>query len=200
MASAPSDTDMIKHPTSEKIGPGGLVLIVGPSGAGKDALLQGVAEQLAGNPNIHFAKRTINRPSHEAEHNDFLALDDPAAVAQSDAYSLSWQAHGLIYAISSGIDDPIRAGGCVVFNASRTVVAAARGRYATVKVIYINASHKVRAQRLARRGRETAEEIEARLAREVDSFQASAADHLINNEQTLETGVDELRTILDAFE
>lgn len=200
MDGASSDMDTDKQLTTDKIGPGIVVLIVGPSGAGKDALLHGVAEQLSGTTSFHFATRTINRPSHEAERNDVLTLDDPAAIAQSGAYALYWQAHGLIYAISADIDDHVRAGRCVVFNASRTIVAAARHRYANVKIVYINAPRKVRTHRLALRGRETAEEIETRLAREVETFPASAADHLINNEQSLEAGVNELRTVLSALE
>lgn len=199
MAIASFDKKTESRRQADMIGPGVVVLVVGPSGAGKDALLQGVAQQLSGDPTFHFPRRFINRPQHAAERNDVLTIDDTKAVEQSDAYALSWQAHGLVYAISSDIDGLVKGGACVVFNASRTIIPAARSRYAHVKSVYIEASRNVRANRLQLRGRETTEEIEARLKREVHMFPASAADEVICNDGTLDAGVAKLLRILHTF-
>ena len=39
-----------------------LVLVAGPSGAGKDSLLNGARDVFQGDPRIHFARRVITRP------------------------------------------------------------------------------------------------------------------------------------------
>src|SRR6185295_4712970 len=65
-------------------------------------------------------------------------------------FALNWQAHGLHYGIPVEIDETVRRGGCVVLNASRTIVAGARARYRNVAVVLIDAAAELRAARLAR--------------------------------------------------
>lgn len=182
-----------------RIGPGTVVLIVGPSGAGKDALLHGVAEQLAHDRAFHFPRRQINRSSHAAESHDVLSDQDLSCMNFSDVCALSWQAHGLTYAIPVEIDTIVREGACVVFNASRTAIPSARQRYANLKVVYVDAPRNLRALRLEARGRETATEIGARLAREVTTFQSSAADVTIHNDGSLADGIGSLLAALRSF-
>lgn len=181
------------------IGPGTVVLVVGPSGAGKDALLSGAAEQLTHDPAFHFPRRQINRSSHVAEGHDVLSEQEVTRLKSSRAYALSWQAHGLTYAIPAEIDSLVRAGGCVVFNASRTVIPSARQRYVDLKVVYVDAPRSLRALRLEARGRETAVEIRARLAREVTAFRPSAADAAISNDGSLAEGIGLLLATLRSF-
>jgi ABC-type phosphonate transport system ATPase subunit len=44
-------------PSSQPIGPGRLVLVVGPSGAGKDTVIAGTKAACAGDPGIVFSRR-----------------------------------------------------------------------------------------------------------------------------------------------
>ena len=69
--------------------PGGFVLVVGPSGAGKDTLLGLARRELAGDPRFLFARRVVTRESSTAEEHDclspaaFAAAIDPASIRSS---------------------------------------------------------------------------------------------------------------------
>ncbi|OYW05575.1 MAG: phosphonate metabolism protein/1,5-bisphosphokinase (PRPP-forming) PhnN [Acidiphilium sp. 37-67-22] len=159
-----------------KAPPGCLVLIVGPSGAGKDTVMRAAREALAGTSGFLFPRRIITRPADDAE--DHLPVT-PADFA-THAFALSWQAHGLSYGIPATILAALAAGDVVVVNVSRAVVAEARQRF-RCHVVEITASAPVLASRLAVRGRETEADIAARLAR---AAAASGADETIVNETT----------------
>lgn len=147
--------------------PGALVLVVGPSGAGKDTLMGAAREALAGDPNFVFARRVITRDAVAAleDHDtiDVAAFD--AAKARGE-FALTWEAHGLCYGIPASIDDAIAEGRTVIMNGSRRMIGDAQARYPRCMVTLITADAAVRAKRLAGRGRETEAEIAARLAHE----------------------------------
>ena len=159
---------------------GSVVLIVGPSGSGKDTVLRLARAQLVGDPQVLFAPRDVTRPTGTAEENavDVAAFD---AMETAGLYALSWRAHGLAYGVRAEIDADVAAGRTVVLNASRTVVGAARARYASVSVVLIDAPADVRAARLASRGREADADVQARLARTPQSFTVGDADVVIDN-------------------
>jgi phosphonate metabolism protein PhnN/1,5-bisphosphokinase (PRPP-forming) len=140
-----------------------LVLVVGPSGAGKDTLLNAARDRLAADSRFRFVRRTITRPA-DAGGEAHEAVTE--AEFETRAFALSWQAHGLRYGIPADIADDIRVGRVVVANVSRTVVADA-ARMLPVRVIEVHAPPAVLSARLAGRGREDVAEIALRLAREV---------------------------------
>jgi ribose 1,5-bisphosphokinase len=174
------------------IGPGCVVLAVGPSGAGKDALLSAARSQLVGDLAIVFVERVISRPPHAAEAHASLSTAESLAAASQGAYALTWRAHDLHYGIPASIDGDINHGKAVVFNASRSIVADARWRYARVHVILIDCPIEVRAHRLALRGRESLEQIRVRLERITAGFDPTSADAYIDNSGPLECGAAEL--------
>ena len=52
---------------------GRLVLVVGPSGAGKDTLINRAKEALKGDPRFHFVRRVVTRAADAAaEDHDTL--------------------------------------------------------------------------------------------------------------------------------
>ena len=105
-----------------RIGPGRLVLVVGPSGAGKDTLIQGARESCANDPSVVFPKRVVTRPSSSAEDHDTMSDAAFTAAVADGAFALWWGAHGNQYGIPASIDADIRAGKTVVCNVSRTIV------------------------------------------------------------------------------
>lgn len=164
------------------IGPGHLVLVVGPSGAGKDTLIAYVRERLTDEDHVEFARRVITRHSDGAtEDHDTLADAAFVEAEANGAFALSWEAHGLRYGIPASVDDAISVGHVVVANTSRGVIPALRQRYANVAVVEITAAPEILATRLAARGRESRGEVLARLARTVQHDLGGPGHVVIDN-------------------
>jgi ribose 1,5-bisphosphokinase len=162
------------------IGPGRLVLVVGPSGAGKDTLLGLAKAACADEPNIVFARRAITREATASEDNEEMSLGAFQEALERGAFAVNWEAHGHCYALSRAIDDDIRAGRTVIANVSRTVIGALRRAYADVVVIAITAPPEILAKRLASRGRSSDGKIEQRLGRMVDDDSAKPNVTIVN--------------------
>ncbi len=150
------------------IGPGRLVLVVGPSGAGKDTLLSLARTASADDANIAFVRRVVTREASSAEDNEQMSADAFREATARGAFAVHWEAHGHAYGLPRSIDDHIRAGRTVVANVSRTVIRALRHAYADVVVVAITAPAEVLAERLAMRKRDSDGNISQRLARTVD--------------------------------
>lgn len=150
-----------------QIGPGVFIAVVGPSGVGKDTVIDLARRAFAGHDSVIFARRTITRPADAgSEDHDAMTEAAFAAAEHAGAFALSWQAHGLRYGLPVALDHAIAAGKVVVANLSRAVLGALDARYRNLVVVVISAHPDVIAQRLAARGRESEAEIAARLARE----------------------------------
>jgi phosphonate metabolism protein PhnN/1,5-bisphosphokinase (PRPP-forming) len=175
---------------------GRLVLIVGPSGSGKDTLLAGAADALADDPRFVFVRRAVTRPAENEDHETVSPLEFEAREARGD-FALSWQAHGLSYGIPRAPLDAVARGAIVVANVSRSILDDASRRYAT-EVVEITAPEGIRAQRLSERRRETSAEISTRLARQV-SINAETL-HRVINDGTIEQGTMALVKLLRRFQ
>lgn len=161
--------------------PGAFVLVVGPSGAGKDTVIEFARQHLRDDPRYVFARRTITRTARDEDHETMTA-EQFAAALQSGGFALSWQSHGLSYGIPANVAEAAHSGRIVIINASRAVIADALRFAPRVVVAHITASPAVLAARLAARGRESAADIEQRLARDVPIQQTSAEIIRIENE------------------
>ena len=177
------------------IGPGRLILVVGPSGAGKDTLLGLAKAACAGDDNVVFPRRAVTREASPFEENEQLSLDAFRQARSQGDFAVHWEAHGHCYALSRALDDDIRAGRTVVANVSRAVVEAIRRAYADVVVISITAPPEILSQRLAARARSSDGRLADRLARAVDDA-ATVPDVTITNIGSAEHHARELVRII----
>jgi ribose 1,5-bisphosphokinase len=177
------------------IGPGRLVLVVGPSGAGKDTLIGLAQVACAGDGNIVFARRSVTREASASEDNEYIS---PEAFRQACArgdFAMHWEAHGHGYGLPRAIDGDVGAGRIVVVNVSRAVVDAMRRGYADVTVVSITAPPEVLAERLAARSRSSDGPVSDRLGRVVDAA-AAKPDVIITNVGDAEDHARELIRVI----
>jgi ribose 1,5-bisphosphokinase len=147
------------------IGPGRLVLVVGPSGAGKDTLIAHARAACRNDATVVFARRVVTRPASAFEENICVPEDVFRGSAAAGDFAFWWSAHGLLYGVPSSIDGEIAAGRTVVCNVSRTAVDAARRRYAQVVVVLVTAPEEILLQRLISRKRAKDDSISDRMRR-----------------------------------
>jgi phosphonate metabolism protein PhnN/1,5-bisphosphokinase (PRPP-forming) len=169
---------------------GVLFLVVGPSGAGKDSLIDGARRALGGDPRFRFPRRAITRPA-DAGGEDHEALSPAAfeAAQAAGAFALCWSAHGLRYGVPRAIEPDLAAGASVVVNVSRAILAEAAARFDPARVIHVTVPPEVLARRLAGRGRETPEDVAARLARAATALPDGPPVRTLANDGGLEDGV-----------
>jgi ribose 1,5-bisphosphokinase len=178
------------------LGPGRLFLIVGPSGAGKDTLLQRAAAALGHDPDLVFVRRIVTRPPSAAEDHHSLSPDDFLAAARQGAFALSWTAHGLSYALPRALESDIAAGRRVVCNVSRSVVAEARARYSRTIVVLVTAPPDVLRARLMMRGRNSDVDVAGRLSRGLWFAETLCPDHVIVNVGAIDAAAAELAAVI----
>jgi ribose 1,5-bisphosphokinase len=178
------------------IGPGRLVLVVGPSGAGKDTLIAHARVACRHDASVVFPRRVVTRPSSPFEDNRFLSEADFRQAADCGAFAFWWSAHGHSYGIPAAIDLDIEAGRTVVCNVSRTVVGDVRRRYAHVVVVLVTAPPDVLATRLAARDRASDGDFEARMSRNEPAGGELLPDVVVDNVGEPERGA---RKLMDAI-
>ncbi|WP_338525064.1 phosphonate metabolism protein/1,5-bisphosphokinase (PRPP-forming) PhnN [Pseudomonas batumici] len=147
---------------------GRLIYLIGPSGSGKDSLLDAAREPLA-ERGCRIARRVITRSAEAAgEAAQAVSAEQFATMQAQGAFAMSWQANGLCYGIPRLVDDWLAAGADVLVNGSRAYLPQARARYPDLQVILLTVDPAVLRERLLVRGRETLPQIEERLARNAD--------------------------------
>lgn len=160
-----------------------VIAIVGPSGSGKDTLIDGL---IAACPHIHRVRRTITRPPSDSTE-PFESVDDAAfdALLDHGAFALHWGAHGLRY----GLRHSEFAHDAVVFNGSRKAIAQAAAVFPELRVVLVTVSAQVLAGRLQSRGRETLAEIEQRLNRAAMDLPSGLNCIRVSNDGTPAQGI-----------
>ena len=164
-----------------------LIVVVGPSGAGKDSVLRGW-RAAADAP--HFAQRVITRPAEATEAHEAVGPRDFGDLRAQGLLATWWQAHGLDYGVRRAQLEALARGGWVVLNGSRAHLPALRAQAPGLRVVEVSAPAHVLAQRLAARGREDAQARASRLQRSIAT--PVAADLALVNDGDLQRCVTAL--------
>ncbi|MDH1927957.1 MULTISPECIES: phosphonate metabolism protein/1,5-bisphosphokinase (PRPP-forming) PhnN [Pseudomonas] len=188
----------MQHDASDRrSGTGRLIFLVGPSGSGKDSLIDASREQLAV-AGVEVARRVITRSAEaKGEAAQGVTPEQFDTLRAQGAFAMHWRANGLDYGIPRQVDQWLAAGRAVLVNGSRAYLAEARQRYPDLLVVLVRVKPEVLRQRLLARGRETTEEVEQRLARSA-RLQAAADPSVLvlDNSSTLEAAVAAFLSLL----
>lgn len=180
-------------PETRKQGP--LILVVGPSGVGKDTLIAGARERLADGGRFVFPRRHITRPAdYGGEDHVPVTPETFEQMLSGGEFLLHWSAHGFRYGVSGGIVDDLRQGRAVVVNGSRGVVDDARARISPLHAVHVTASRDAIAERLFSRGRESGEQAQQRLDRTVPA--AGGDDVVFRNDLPMKQAINAFADVL----
>ena len=161
----------------------GVIYVMGPSGVGKDSLLNWLrahVRALPSPPALRFARRTITRaPGVSNEDHEPIEVDAFLQLAQAGAFALHWEAHGLHYGVRHS---QVEGTGWLMVNGSRAYAPQARTRLPGLTVLHVSAPDALVGERLAARRRETPDQVQARLQRaKAQSVDMEAGDlHIVN--------------------
>jgi ribose 1,5-bisphosphokinase len=172
---------------------GQLILVVGPSGVGKDSLIDAARLCLENNTQVYFPRRYITRSFAAGGENHIeVSLDQFREMQSAKAFCLHWGAHELYYGIPGSIRLRLEQGQNVIVNGSRSVINQARRQFDNLLIASITANENCLRERLNNRGRETEMQIEARIRRST-SFTVKGNDVIeIDNSGTLATAAVQL--------
>ncbi len=182
---------------------GRLIYLMGPSGAGKDSVIDAAREALQ-QIDVQVARRIITRSAEAVgEHAVGVSPDTFAQMQAAGEFAMNWQANGLQYGIGSDINARLAAGQHVLVNGSRAWLPQAVQRYHGLLPVLITVSRDVLRQRLLARGRESLVQVEERLARN-DRLQAepgqweegSVRIEALDNSADLASAVQRLMALL----
>jgi len=167
---------------------GRFIAVVGPSGVGKDSVMEALCAQ---RPDLLRARRVITRDP-EAGGEDYEAVSPAlfAARAAGGDFALHWGAHGLQYGIPASVKDALRGGQDVLANLSRGVLSKADRVFDDLRVLHVTARPEVLQDRLRARGRESRGEIVRRLARPAPALPEGLTVIEIDNSGSLERAVE----------
>ena len=174
-------------PTAETV-PGRLIVLLGPSGSGKDTLISAARSEFDRSPDVLFVQRVITRPS-DAGSEDHIAMSDAEFDAAIDEgqFALTWAANGLRYGLLRDIEAHLAAGNVAVVNGSRGAWNVIRQVFPSAVAVEIKVDPGILAQRLQARGRESSAEINARLVRASALSAQLEPEIVIDNSGPVET-------------
>lgn len=179
-----------------------LIYLMGPSGAGKDSVIDAARPQLAAIP-VEVARRVITRSAESLGEQAMGVSDDRfAAMERAGDFAMNWRANGHDYGISTDINGWLADGRSVLVNGSRDYLPEAQRRYPDLLPVLVSVNSEVLRERLLLRGRESLQEIELRLQRNerlrltAQQWQGLGAPWVLDNSGTLQQAVGALMALL----
>lgn len=143
-----------------------LIYVVGPSGAGKDSVLDWLRTHLPAKLPIAWAQRTIDRPcTPEGELHESVETTQFQHLLATQAFAMHWTANGHHYGIRHAQLDGLSQGHWIFVNGSRAYIPQAAAHCPGLTVLHITADVQVLEHRLWARGRESLQAIQDRLHR-----------------------------------
>lgn len=177
---------------------GRMIVVVGPSGAGKDSLIRAANKHFSDNDRVAFVRRVITRdcdPASEVHESvDRAAFEK---MQKDDRFAVHWEAHGLLYGIPVETHEQISAGSVLIANGSRGALGLFQAAYPQLTIVSVTARPEVLAERLAARGRENADAIQNRLQRDVGAEFNGHSVITIDNSGVLEVAVNQFVTLIE---
>ncbi|PIY97940.1 MAG: phosphonate metabolism protein/1,5-bisphosphokinase (PRPP-forming) PhnN [Hydrogenophilales bacterium CG_4_10_14_0_8_um_filter_62_70] len=170
-----------------------LIYVVGASGSGKDTLMAYARNSLANEDQVVFAHRYITRAADAGGENHVaLTPDEFESRRRAGLLAMHWQSHGYAYGIGIEINQWLAKGITVVVNGSRQYLETAAQRYCELLPVSVEVMPDVLRARLLARGRESATEIDQRLARAPQTALAVRRGKVIHNDGELRVAGDAL--------
>lgn len=176
---------------------GRLIFLIGPSGSGKDSLIDAARVHLLEN-GVEVARRVITR-SAESRGEAALSVSPEVfeQMCEDGEFAMHWQANGLQYGIPVQVNEWLSSGRHVLVNGSRGYLPEARRRYPNLLAIRLEVAPQVLRERLLTRGRESVEQVEQRLARSALLQAGDDSDvHVLDNSTSLADTVNALLRLL----
>lgn len=177
-----------------------LIYVIGPSGAGKDSLLEWLRVRLPPDAPLHFARRTLTRVAQvSGERHESVDEVTFARLVAQRAFALAWQANGTRYGIRRSELDPLWRGQWVLVNGSRGYLSEALEHFPRLRVVHVTARVTILRQRLLARGREDDRQIGERIAR-ASAFTLPAGTLEVRNDRDLEGAGQQLLSLLQGLD
>ena len=172
---------------------GTLFLMVGPSGVGKDTLLEGAQDRLGEFSFFRFCRRYITRDP-DAGGEDYITVSPTEfrELQEKKFFFHHWDAHGLRYGIPINVLEDLHAGRHVIVNVSRKELEHLSHLWEETVVLSVTASPATVLKRLKARDRESEADIQARALREVKLPPLGCRVLTIRNDASPEEGVETL--------
>jgi len=173
---------------------GRLIAVVGPSGVGKDSVMEGLA---AADPTLHLVRRTITRaPELGGEDYDAVSVEKFNELASAGHFAVHWGAHDLQYGIPASIQTVLAGGQDCLANFSRSALVAGDAAFEHFCVLNITARPETLAARLAARGRESEAQIAKRLEQATKPLPDGLRVMTVGNDGALDATIAQAQSLL----